>query len=566
MRLRSSLGARAAVSAVVALLGCSSSLAGSPGIGAPPLAAPPPPSRVVLPEKQDAVLDRIYPVRSGHLVQAPASTPVGHIHGLPLQPPPPADRSGPVTYSAHHLLGYRIGSTPYAVWINAPGGAPDDIVTFDGVEEAIRRDITGTDPRVNESRTDLNPWLTTLTISTRSNDGTDLFPGGYVYAGRPLTDGVFAVGYQQPLLWPTATRVRAATIQFFRDGLEFSPVIPLDPAIFFPSNPWNGVTGITFINLAGQGVDAVQLSITLDVAAPGDFDGDIDVDASDRDTFFNNMVRPTRTIAGDFDLNGEVNMRDFQTMQNVCTTGSCSDIYIDEDDSPIVPWINNNSNYINFVNNLVGLLASEIIQILEDTGQVARIEIVTQRIQQISVQVLYFKQIERSVAVIDFMDGRPSMKIIYEQAEEFIEVWYTHYESRVVLFRPAGTQLAASLQQFRTCIKAIDNIGKGVGIASALITASQPCLLEQAIRDLGEMFAEQHFGFCLPPCLSFTGYFGQLSGWCFGRLEGTYQLLLYYSCFWWCDVIETYMTPASRFQVRTACFNIANAIRSRYGC
>jgi len=561
---------------VVALVGATTLGWGVPGAlaGAPPAAsgtvAPAEPSKLIQPESQERLLDAHFPVRSKHMSQTPAIAPVGHVFGAAAGgvggPPGPVDRSGNTIYSVSHLLGYTVGNMTFPVYIYGTGGGPDDIVIFDGVEEQIRRDITGTIPLVTESRLDRNPWLTSLKITTRANDGTDLFPGGYTVQGNPLTDAAFFIGLQQPLLWPTATRVRACTIQFFRDGLEFSPLIPLDPAVFFEPAPWDGTTGIVFRNLAGQGVDKVELSITLDVIAPGDFNSDIDVDVADRDTFFQNMVRPTRMIDGDFDNNGEVTMRDFQTMQNICTSGNCSDIYLDEDDSPIIPWMNANGSYITASNQLIDLLTDQIIRILNETGQVARIEIIQQRIQQISVQVMYFKRIERSVAVIDFLDGGPSMKILYEQTEEFIEVWYQRYDQRITLIRQAGTVEAASLAQFRTFCKALGFLGKGIGIGSALLTASQPCLLEGALRDFGEMFDDQPSGLCIPPCLSFFNYLGQLFGFCFGRLEAPLQVGAYYGCIIICDELQYIYTPSQMAQIRGAFFNVAQQIRIRFGC
>lgn len=525
--------------------------------------AAPTPQKLLVGKVDEDAMDARYPLRTKHLSQFPAARPIAHANGSPLSPPP-IDRGPGVTYSVSHLLGFNNGGG--SVYIYAPGGAPDDIVTFDNVEEATRRDITGTDPLVSESQVDRNPWLKTLTITTRSNDGSDLFPGGYIFQGQPLTDVVYAVGLDRPLLWPGAVRVKAATIQFFRDGQELSPLIPLEPSVFFPTQPWDGEFGIVFPGFAGAGIDRVVLSISMTVRAPGDFDSDYDVDVNDRNVFFQNMVMPTRQTDGDFDANGEVTMRDFQVMQNVCTTGNCSDIYIDEDDSPIIPWLNENNGYINASTYLLDLLVDQIIRILNETGEVARLEIITQRIRQVSIQVLYMRSIQQSVVVVDFLDGRPSMKILYEVSEEYIEVWYQSYEQRVTLIRQVGTIEAESLKQFRTFTKAIGYLGNGIGMASGLITAAQPCLLEQALRDFGEMFDDQPSGLCIPPCLSFFNYLGQIIGWCFGRLEQPLQLGAYYGCIIICDELQYIYTPSEMTQIRAVFFSVAQAIRVRFGC
>ncbi len=169
-------------------------------------------------------------------------------------------------YSVHHRLGADLdGNGPQSITcfsihdLNIPG-ATDDIVTFDGVEEAIRTDRFGTIPLVIESESTETGGLL-LTISTEAP--ADLFPGGESSGGVPLTAACFSIGIDDPLTWAGSDRIVEAKLDLLIDDVVI--VNQLDVISFFnPSDPWNGVVEITLPNAAGSGYNGVRLTLLLE--------------------------------------------------------------------------------------------------------------------------------------------------------------------------------------------------------------------------------------------------------------------------------------------------------------
>jgi len=171
------------------------------------------------------------------------------------------------SYSVHHRVGAVIPEfDPQAItcfFIHNPAlpGAPDDIVKFDDVVEPIRTDLLGTVPMVTESDTAQPSGRRLLIISTKSPEGTDLFPAGISQGGVPLTDACFSIGLPpdgDPLTWAGSDIVVVAAIEFLINNVVVAG--PFDAISFF-INPWNGVVEITLPNGAGNGYNGVRLSL-----------------------------------------------------------------------------------------------------------------------------------------------------------------------------------------------------------------------------------------------------------------------------------------------------------------
>jgi len=196
----------------------------------------------------------------------PGCTPY-HVSGGVYEP------TGPVvatpegsTYSVSHRVGVDPddeGPDPetcvFIFHLNLPG-APDDIVTFDGLTEPLRTDFFLTVPTVTESQTIQPSGTRFLTIDTRSPTGTDLFPGGIQSGGMFLTDACFTIGLDDPLTWEGLDTVTSAFIEFRQDTNVL--LGPINITSFF-SVPWNGFLSLSLPNGAGMGINGVHLEIVL---------------------------------------------------------------------------------------------------------------------------------------------------------------------------------------------------------------------------------------------------------------------------------------------------------------
>lgn len=181
------------------------------------------------------------------------------------QPPVVASPTG-TTYSVHHRVGGDPdGNGPLPItcfYIPTLPGAPDDVVNFDGVPEAIRTNIFGTVPTVDESDDALPNGRREITILTRSQTGTDLFPIGFIAPGGvPLTDACFAIGLVDALTWVGLDTIITATIEFLTNDVVVAG--PYDAISFF-LDPWNGVVEITLPDGAGNGFNGVRLSLVTE--------------------------------------------------------------------------------------------------------------------------------------------------------------------------------------------------------------------------------------------------------------------------------------------------------------
>jgi hypothetical protein len=181
------------------------------------------------------------------------------------------------TYSVHHQVGGdTLGDgTVRCAFIAAdpPTGEPDDTVSFDGNEEALRTDINGTVPLVTETVTDNLDGTQSLIINTRSHSGAALFPAGITDPGSgvAMTDACFLIGLAPPpfgdlLDWPGADTVLDADITYFSN---LAPVAgPIDVTSFF-LDPWTGFFGVTLTNGSTMDIDAVKLEIRVEKAPQG---------------------------------------------------------------------------------------------------------------------------------------------------------------------------------------------------------------------------------------------------------------------------------------------------------
>lgn len=211
-----------------------------------------------------------------------------------FQPPVVASPTGTI-YSVNHRVGADLdGNGPLPVtcyFIPTLPGAPDDVVNFDGIPEAIRTDIFGTIPTVTESDTSLPDGRRAITILTRSQTGTDLFPPGLIEGGHPLTDACFAIGLVDPLTWTGLDTIITANIEFLTNDIVVAG--PFDAISFF-SVPWNGVVEITYPNGAGNGFNGMRLSLQTEksiVVANDGCRGQISV--TDGDTAFSTIGATT---------------------------------------------------------------------------------------------------------------------------------------------------------------------------------------------------------------------------------------------------------------------------------
>ncbi|UCC30261.1 MAG: hypothetical protein JSU86_18935, partial [Phycisphaerales bacterium] len=170
------------------------------------------------------------------------------------------------SYSVHHMVGADIdgdgGIDCRMINEIPPPDAPDDIVVYDGLPEAIMTDIFGTVPTVTESKIDYGAGSHRLVIDTSSPTGTDLFPEGITDpgTGTPLTDACFVIGIIDALDWPGQGTVTSAAI-IFRSGDDVvaGPFDVTGPSYF--NDPWTGVFGMTVEGGAGLGIDRVHLEI-----------------------------------------------------------------------------------------------------------------------------------------------------------------------------------------------------------------------------------------------------------------------------------------------------------------
>jgi hypothetical protein len=195
--------------------------------------------------------------------------PLVHVYGIPHE-----SMTGSVatpigtTYSVHHLLGADLdqdGSVDCRfIYDPALPGAPDDIVTYDGMPEPLRTDLVGTVPTVTESKTDNGDGTHLLILDTSAPPGGDLFPGGIVDqgTGTELTDACFLIGVDDFLDWDGVDVVTSATISFLSDGSVVAGPLDVSGPDYF-SVPWNGLFGMTAEDLAGTGVDGVHMEILV---------------------------------------------------------------------------------------------------------------------------------------------------------------------------------------------------------------------------------------------------------------------------------------------------------------
>lgn len=179
------------------------------------------------------------------------------------------------TYSWMHSVGADLEPEPgteYLADIFDPAlpGASDDVVTFDGIEEAIRTNILGTVPLVTESVTDNLDGTFTIRINSRSQGGEDLFPGGQFIDSDELTDAVVLLGETRatpfegdPFDLPAGFFIQSATLKFIVTGVAQGS----NSATSFFAPPWDGVAkmglpdGAGEIQNLGQGFDAVELEL-----------------------------------------------------------------------------------------------------------------------------------------------------------------------------------------------------------------------------------------------------------------------------------------------------------------
>ncbi|QDV90002.1 hypothetical protein RAS2_10780 [Phycisphaerae bacterium RAS2] len=140
-------------------------------------------------------------------------------------------------------------------------GAPDDVVTFDGIPEQIRTLVNGAVPQVVEQEMVIGPNETHLTIQLSTPPGTQLFPGGQFGPGMvPLTDACVLLGNALPLNFNGPKVVTNATIVFRQNA---TPVAgPFDVTSMF-STPWNGTFAMELPGAAGSPINVVLLDIFI---------------------------------------------------------------------------------------------------------------------------------------------------------------------------------------------------------------------------------------------------------------------------------------------------------------
>ena len=201
-----------------------------------------------------------------------------HINGQLYTQPPGGSVASPAgtTYSVHHRLGALIdsGSGPQQTCfdigdLNDPN---DNIVTFDGVGETLRKDVFGTAATVVESDTPQTDGSRLIVITTSAPTGTDLFPAGVIIGTDPLTDACFSIGLDDPLDWEGLDTVAQADIAFLKDGVTQTSS---DITGLF-SAPWDGKVDVILVGGAGQGYNGVRIQIksNKNITPPNDLCAD----------------------------------------------------------------------------------------------------------------------------------------------------------------------------------------------------------------------------------------------------------------------------------------------------
>jgi len=186
------------------------------------------------------------------------------------QPPVVATPAGSTYSVSHGIFGDPDGTGPAqasCILLYSPllPGAPDDIVRWDGVPEAIRTDLFGTIPTVKETAITNGDGTFQLIIDTFAPAGTDLFPDRLVDSqGRPLRDICFTVGLDDPLNWAGADFVLAALLELRKDGVRISDPINITSL----TNPWNGFFSVVINQAAGMEVNQVRVEILISKDVP----------------------------------------------------------------------------------------------------------------------------------------------------------------------------------------------------------------------------------------------------------------------------------------------------------
>jgi hypothetical protein len=150
----------------------------------------------------------------------------------------------------------------YPIYNQSLPGAPDDIVTFDGIPEQIRTLVNGAVPSVIEQENQTGPNEYQLSIQLSTPNGTRLFPGGLQAPNQqPLTSACFYVGSQVPLQYDGPKQVTNATIVFTVNG---SPVAgPFDVTSFFSNPVWDGTFAAVLPGAAGSPINGVSLDFRV---------------------------------------------------------------------------------------------------------------------------------------------------------------------------------------------------------------------------------------------------------------------------------------------------------------
>ncbi|MHC4948432.1 MAG: GC-type dockerin domain-anchored protein, partial [Planctomycetota bacterium] len=173
----------------------------------------------------------------------------------------------------HTLLASSTGEGCFLLFDASLPGAPNDVVTFDGIIEDIRTDVLGTVPTVTEMLTDNGDGSYVMEIMTASPMGTEIFPvsGGLTApSGAALDTPCWFVGAGDALDWEGFDFVTSASMFFTLDGVPVppagggDPVVVLDPITFFNyPNPWDGSIGISFGGWTGISINDIQLTLEV---------------------------------------------------------------------------------------------------------------------------------------------------------------------------------------------------------------------------------------------------------------------------------------------------------------
>ncbi|MHC4947296.1 MAG: GC-type dockerin domain-anchored protein [Planctomycetota bacterium] len=154
----------------------------------------------------------------------------------------------------HALFASSSGEGCFLLFDASLPGAPNDVVTFDGIAEDIRTDVLGTVPTVTEMLTD-------------NGDGTGLTSPG----GAALDTPCWFVGAGDALDWEGFDFVTSASMFVTLDGVPVppagggDPIISLSPVAWFDyPDPWDGsFGGIVLTGWAGLSINDVHLSIEV---------------------------------------------------------------------------------------------------------------------------------------------------------------------------------------------------------------------------------------------------------------------------------------------------------------